>query len=213
MKKLVAIVLSLMMVCTSVVVFTAADNNGFVASPSLNDAPQMTYTGGKDDAKLVITAYKDRATLPEADRTALETAYKDVVNAANVTDLNEALAKFAKKKKIAPEELAVSDLFDISCTVENSGKISVKLTSENLHNFVALLRYTDNGWELVKGTKLSKDGKTLSFKTDEFCPFAFVVFTGEKMPKGCGSSLSAPVITVVTVALAGAVLSRRKEND
>ena len=183
MKKVLSVVLALIM-CLALTMSAAAAPGNFVSSPSGNSAPQLIEGVNEDEdceAKLVITPYSERDTLPAEKRELMEKVYDIIVDAEHVGELNSAVENLAEKKGVPVESLAVSDLFDISyynCTDhEEHGFFRIKFKTETLKNFVGLFHYNGNKWELVEGAKV-EDNVYLTFKVDEFSPFAIVVNTG-----------------------------------
>lgn len=186
MKKLFligAVVIVVMTMCVS----AFANPGSFVASPSLNPAPELVEgtNESKDcEAEIVITAYGNRDQLATDARQAIEGAYADIVGAVDITTLNVDLAAVAEKLGVDASTLAVSDLFDISATNcnkshEKHGKFDITLKSETLDNFVCLLHFHNGEWHIVDGAEVTNNGEHLEFEADEFSPFAIVVSTEE----------------------------------
>lgn len=191
MKRLMVIVLAIVMsalMCVSV----CAATNAFVSSPSVKDAPELVSgTNESEDcvAELIITAYGDRHELPEETRLKIEQAYAQILGAQDLSSLNARIAEIARDKGVAPTDLAVSDLFDISPThcdghIEH-GHFDITLKADALKNFVCLLHYYDNEWHIIENAEVTHNGDHLEFDEDKFSPFAIVVNTGD---------VSAPVI-------------------
>ncbi len=211
MKKVLVLCLTAVMIA-SMCVCAFADTGLFVKSPSVNKAPTLEkFEALSDDcvAKVVVTAYADRATLSADKKDALEDIYEAV--AAGKTDaLKDVFAKLSADKKVDAKNLAIADLFDISsigCTdhAAHNG-FSIELSVDTAKNFVGLLHCKDGKWEVVDA-KLS--GTTLSFTVDSLSPFAIVV-DSSKLPSDTGDNssialwvmvLSASALAVVLVAL------------
>lgn len=218
MKKILAICLALVMVFSLGITAFAAPN-GFVSSPSENQAPEVdSFVPSDEDceAEIVITAYADRAELPEELRELLEEAYTEVTEAEDLTTLSEALKKLADKKGIKAENLLVSDLFDIyaeGCDNHDEHKeFVVTLKADTLKNFVGLLHKKDNGsWELINDAKVIKDGTALKFTVDSFSPFAIVVNKGVTSPQTSDNNIVFAVVALAFVsALAIIVISKKR---
>lgn len=181
MKKFLACCLALIMVFTfSVTVFAAPGS--FVQSPSRNDGPILVESENESEectAKLVVTPYKDRKTLPEKALNEIEEVYKVIVKCKDLTTLNAAFASFVADKGLKAINLAVSDLFDVSyynCDVhEPHGSFRIKLSANTLNRFVGLLHYKDGEWEFVENAHVLPDGETLEFSIKDLSPFAIVV--------------------------------------
>lgn len=183
MKKVLSVLLvALMVVSMNISVF--AKPGEFVQSPSKNPAPEIVegMPGSIEClAQLVITSYLDRFNLPDALRLLLEKAYREIANSKNIAELCIGLKDIAKKLGIPELNLAVSDLFDlrhIGCdNHEDHGYFDIVLKAETLNNFVSLIHYTTDGWEVIENARVEKvDGEWhLYFSVDDFSPFAIVV--------------------------------------
>ena len=157
---------------------------GFISSPSGNKTPEIlefTMDGEDCSAQLKITPFSQKETLPEVDGKNLEDAYNDIISAPNITVLTPELKDLADDLGLPGQNLAVSDLFDISlddCTHTENGhsNFSIKLNAETLENFVGLMYKHDGEWKVVGDAKVTGDDKdTLTFSTDEISPFAIIV--------------------------------------
>lgn len=184
MKKLFAIVLTLLIAAGACA--TVFATGGFVSSPSNNQAPVVVDFKTDLDgcpAVIVCTAYADREELKEDTRAKLEDAYETIVNTVNLGVLNEDLEDVAAKLGAKVENLAVSDMFDISavgCDLhENHGRFEVTLKPTSLKNFVALIHYYKGEWRIIEDVEFDEEGN-LVFEEDEFSPFAIVVDVGEE---------------------------------
>lgn len=206
MKKALSVVVALIM-CLALTMSAAAAPGSFVSSPSGNPAPELIEGVNEDEnceAKNVITPYSERDKLSDEKREFMEKVYDQIVESANVGELNKDIENLAKEKGIAVENLAVSDLFDISyynCeNHEEHSYFKIKFKAETLKNFVGLLHYTGDKWELIEGTQVD-DGIYLTFKVDSLSPFAIVVNTGvDAGDNQTGQSF--PWIYVVLMAVA-----------
>ena len=220
MKKVLACILSLILVVALSVSVMAT---GFVKSPVLNDAPKIKdfeteedHTCGYD---LAITPYEDRADLAAEAKQEIEKAYEDIKANADLTKMVADLAKVAEDKKIEKENLAVSQLFDISeeeCAEHaDHGTVTIHLTAD-LKNFVALLHKTDAGWVVVNSAQVV-DAETIKFSVDELSPFAIVVdATAEKnVSTGDNANLALYIalMSVSAVALVVVVVLMKKKSN
>ena len=185
MKKALSVVLALVL-CLTFTMSAAAAPGVFLSSPSGNPAPQLIEGVNEDEdceAKIVITPYSERDTLPAEKRELMEKVYDMILDAEHIGELNSAIEALAKKKGIPVESLAVSDLFDVSyyncadADHEEHGYFRIKFKADTLKNFVGLLHYTGNKWELVEGAKV-EGNVYLTFRVDDLSPFAIVVNTG-----------------------------------
>jgi hypothetical protein len=221
MKKVLACILSLILVVALSVSVMAT---GFVKSPVLNDAPEIKdfetevdHTCGYD---LAITPYEDRADLADEAQQEIEKAYEDIKANADLTKMVADLAKVAEDKKIEKENLAVSQLFDISeedCAshTDGHGTVTIHLTAD-LKNFVALLHKTDAGWVVVNSAKVT-GADTVSFSVDELSPFAIVVDATEEKNVSTGDNanlaLYISLMAVSAVALVVVLVVMKKKSN
>lgn len=220
MKKVLACILSLILVVALSVSVMAT---GFVKSPVLNDAPEIKdfetevdHTCGYD---LAITPYEDRADLADEAKQEIETAYEDIKANADLTKMVADLAKVAEDKKIEKENLAVSQLFDISeeeCAEHaDHGVVTIHLTAD-LKNFVALLHKTDAGWVVVNSAQVV-DAETIKFSVDELSPFAIVVDATEEKNVSTGDNanlaLYISLMAVSAVALVVVLVVMKKKSN
>ena len=214
MKKLVALFLAVVLVCSFGFNTLAA---GFVESPSNNDAPILVESETSNEtegctAKIIITPYSDRHELSAQEKAWIEEAYKQISEAVDIANLTSELKDYCNKNGIDTKNLAVSDLFDITyenCTEhegEDHGYFTITFKAETLANFVAFLHYKHNEWDMVEDAKVSADGTKLTFKVKDFSPFAIVVDTskgGDKPTTGDSFNLNlwAAVLALSTVSL------------
>lgn len=223
MKKLLVICFAVLMV-VSMSITAFAENGGFVVSPSTNPAPEVeTFEPSSDacTADLIVTPYSKRDTLPDKERTMLEKAYGEVMNASDLTTLCAELASLAKSKNILGKDLAVSDLFDVrmeGCETDHAlhGSFKIVLKAETLNGFVCLLHMKEDGsWEVIKNAKVT-NGNLLSFSANEFSPFAIVVDSSKQGPDKTGDEtmigLYIAVMAVSAVAIVILVAKSKKQR-
>ena len=216
MKKLVALILSVVMVLSMTVAASAA----FVASPSANKAPVVEEVkGGDKDLVIEITAFKDREKLDAEGKAAIEDSYNDIKNAPDVTSLVASIKDVADKAGAKVADLKVADLFDVSAVDGKiEGNVTFVLSADTLKNFVALLHDKDGKWEVVEGAKV--EGNKLTFSVDSLSPFAIVVNNVEdKDSPATGNPVDYGMIFVVfAVVFGGAAAlciakSKKRVND
>ena len=211
MKKLIILLIVVAVACVMGISAFAAPG-GFVESPSNNLAPSLVSSSSPDhpcEDPLIITAYADRGTLPEAVRTAIEKAYSEIKSAKNLALLCEALKDYANERGISTAGLAVSDLFDISDTHGHvEAQFDIVFKAETLENFVALLHYVDGEWVIVENATVSdvEGEKHLTFSVDSLSPFAIVIDTGATPPREDNSALIA-ILAVIAIAEAAALVA------
>ena len=188
MKKILAFVISVLLVASLTVACFAAPDD-FVSSPTGKDAPTLieaVVDAEECEAEILICSYTDRATLPEEAIAILETAYSSIVEADSFSETSKDLVKWAEKRGIAEEKLAVSDIFDIyyaHCDSHDAHKgITITLTPRVAENFVGILHYFDGQWSFVEDFHFEENGVDLTFKVDSLSPFAIVVHDGSAVP-------------------------------
>lgn len=218
MKKLLAIGLIIMIALTfSVTVF--ADPGAFITSPSYNGAPILVDNQNPDDCEAIITitSYANRHTLPDDVRLMLEQAYSDIASGTDLTKLNSKLAELAEQLGISVQDLAVSELFDISysnCDHHGGHDIDMTIQPITLGNFVALLHYNGTEWELIENAKVDENGFHLTFSIDNFSPFAIVVNTGDApaLVEEEGNDLWVHAVIIGTSSLAMGITAFKNRN-
>ncbi|MBQ0110401.1 MAG: hypothetical protein KBS41_00530 [Oscillospiraceae bacterium] len=203
MKKIVAIVLSVaLMLSLSAVAFADV----FVGSPSNTNVPKLVdykSSNPKWDGKVVITGYGDRKNLTPEKQKAIEEAYDQAKDAKDITDLSPELKKIAENNNIKPENLLISDLFDLSYIngqVTDHGVFTIKLDPATKQKFVALMQFDGNEWKIVDSAKL--DGEILTFTAEELNEFAIVV-NGGVSPKTAQNDVTLLYVAIL-MAVAGA---------
>ena len=179
MKKLFAILLAVVMVCSlSVTVFAAG---AFIESPSFFEVPIIVdFENASHDcpARLIITAYSMRDELSAEKKTELIAAYDQISSIKDVTTLNAEFKAATEKMGLVPGQLVVSDLFGISyvdCEIhsEHNG-FTITLQPENLKDFVGLLHMNNGSWEYVSNAEVVDGGKNIKFYVDDLSPFAII---------------------------------------
>ena len=218
MKKLLAIGLIIMIAMTfSVTVF--ADPGAFVNSPSYNGAPVLVdYETPEDcDAVVTITSYANRHTLPDDTRLMIEQAYSDIASGTDLTKLNNKLAELAENLGISVEDLAVSELFDLSmtgCDHHDGHDLDIVIQPITLGNFVSLLHYNGTEWELIENAEVHENGFHLTFSIDDFSPFAIVVNTGDAPApvEEEGNDLWVHAVIIGTSSLAMGITAFKNRN-
>ena len=229
MKKVMAICLTLVMVMSLGIAAFAAPGS-FISSPSMNKAPILIgYENESSDctAKLILTAYADRKTLPENLCAMIEKAYDMIVGTDDLSTLNSGVADLAKDAGVKVTALSVSDLFDlryVDCSNHDlHGSFLIVIESETLENFVCLLHYYNGEWSIVDSAKVTNNGKYLEFTAKEFSPFAIVVktdaenvtppYTGDNSAIFICSVVMAISVTTIVVLLATSKKRTRKAKE
>ncbi len=181
MKKVLAIVLALVMV-TSLSITTFA-KGGFIVSPSNNDGPTLEdFKNESEDCTgvIVVTPYHDRDNLDPTAKDLIEDAYDRIKGTDDLTNLTDELEDVAKKNNVDPDNLGVSNLFDVSyegCTDHNShGPFTITISDDTAENFIALMQWNGTSWTIIKNVVIT--GNKLTFTSDQFGPYAIVTATG-----------------------------------
>ena len=221
MKKILAVCLALVMVASAA--FLAFAQGGFVSSPSGNPAPlivEVVYEDGSCKPRLVVTPYSEHESLDEKREEDINDAYDEIAANEDLTNLTEALSAVAAEKGIPVEDLAVSDLFDVTCyhngDHEYCGTITITLSAETIKNFVALLhRNSDGSWNVVPNVIVNQASNTIQFSAVDFSPFAVVVDTSAENLPNTGEALYIPAIAmfVSAIALVFVLVNLRKNKQ
>lgn len=221
MKKALAICLALVIVVSAAMMVFAAPG-GFVSSPSGNKAPviiTVSYEEGSCEPKIVVTPYSERESLENEKEEDMNEAYDEIAANKDLSALCSELSSIAESKNIPVSDLAVSDLFDVSAYHNGDhdycGSITVKVSTETLRNFVALLhRDVDGTWEVVPNVIVDAEEGTLTFSADEFSPYAIVVNADAEDIPYTGANIYAPAIAmfVSAVSLVFVLFSMKKKQ-
>lgn len=187
MKKVLIFCL-VMVLAFSMSLTVVADDGGFVSSPTGKAAPILVEAKSESEdceASLNITSYTDRAQLPEENRKAIEDAYAQIKATYDLSRLNVKLSQLALELGVPVSDLAVSDLFDISCEKDTDhddhGKFQIKLKTESAQNFVCLLHYINDEWVIIENADADENGRHITFSEADFSPFAIVVYDGNRI--------------------------------
>ncbi len=222
MKKILAFCLALIMAFVLGVTAFATPGN-FVQSPSRNEGPELVEGENESEdctAELIVTPYKERDTLPAKALEDIEKVYKIIASGTDLTSLNSAFAAYVAGKGLREANLAVSDLFDVSCygcdSHDHHGLFRIRLTADTLERFVGLLHYNDSEWEFVANAHVLSDGETLEFSIKDLSPFAVVVEKeagSVNLPDTGDVSFVLPIIMFVSsVALIVVCVSIKKKT-
>ena len=162
---------------------------------------ELSYKAGDGcEVEIILTPYSKKSTIASPyenkdskDRATesiseIDIAWSQVYAADKVVDYAPVMKKEVKKLGIDEDDLVTKDLFDVTVYVNENGThtqeynhyriYNLKLTTEALKNFVALLHYNakDNKWELVSNARVTGDAKdTLTFSYGSASPFAIIV--------------------------------------
>lgn len=208
MKKTLAIILMIVMVCAMTISVGAAPGS-FIQSPSFNKTPIIVDFECSDPdwkGEIYITSYGDRNVLDLLDREKLENAYNSIRDALGVTTLVPDITDIATNMGVSSDNLGISDLFHIGITDSTDGKFKIKLDSETIKNFVGLIYYENGEWHIVEDATIEDD--LLVFSTDLPRAFAIVVDVDSSVIDApvTGDVLSWILVSVMVASAAGIVV-------
>ncbi len=220
MKKVLAIILAVILVASTAVVAYA--RGGFVSSPSGKPAPviiTIEFEDGSCKPEIVITPYSEIDELIEKKKQDMKAAYDEIAANTDLTKICAELRAVAEALKVKIENLAISDLFDLSAyhkiPHDYCGSIKITLSAETIKNFVALIhRKADGTWENIQDVVVNEAENSITFSARDFSPFAVVVDTSSDIPD-TGDFLIIPAATMVisAVSLAGILISLKKKKQ
>ena len=208
MKKMFAIILTLVMVCVMTLSVSAASAN-FLQSPSINKTPIIVDFECSDpnwQGEIYITSFGDRNVLDLVDREKLEDAYNSIRDAVNIETLIPDIKDIAANLNVSPENLAISDLFHIGISDSTDGKFKITLDSETIKNFVGLVYFEDGKWHVLENATI--ENEYLVFSTDLPRAFAIVVDVDNSVidVPVTGDALSWVLAGVIVASASGIVI-------
>lgn len=211
MKKIFVLCLTVIMLA-SLSVTAFATGNDFVSSPSGNPAPVIvSFEAGTDGckAKPEITPYSERDSLGDKEKESIEKAFRQIAGEEDDKGLSGLFKKIAERNRLSRKDLAVSDLFDIGykdCaehkTAGHKG-LTITLEAETLKNILGLLYFDGSQWKEIEILEHDADAGTITFYTEDFGTFAFVV--NKYLPPYTGDN-SVTNILVIVAALSALTL-------
>ena len=214
MKKILVVCMFVALAMALSLSVAANSAGGFVSSPSGNDAPVLDDFKPETpcEVEVLITSYSDRNTLPEEKREDMEQAYAEIAAGTPLTEMLPALGEQAAAENIPAENLAVSELFDLSfvdCEIHEGHIIEITIQPQTLDNFVGLMYLEDDEWKLVDPATVAINGKLLTFTTDADVPYAIVVNTQATAPaeEADGNDLWVHAVIISTSATAMGIVA------
>lgn len=223
MKKTFALIVTVILMLSACIPAFAV-NGSFTGSPTNNTDPvlvEVSSTVSGFNGTLVLTSYKNRNNLTAAQKTQMETSYKQISEATTLTAIVPEIKTVAADAKVEVKDLAVSDLFFAhaeNTSAEESGKYTITMKCDNLSKFVSLLCFDGENWTVVEGAKVDGNGN-LVFTTDKLGTFATVVSTegsgavkpqtGEQFPWGYVVAAGVSAIALLALGIV-AVKSKKK---
>ena len=203
MKKMAAFLLTAALVLGSSMSVMAADFTPSVTQKAAPGVKTMKMADGTEvygifkdkDGKeiaglkkedIIITPVSKRDSAPEDIKKLLDDAYTDIQNAEKTTDLYAQMADVLKAagSEATPDDLVVSDLFDVSFSDNYGGYMDTEGNTLTLtfdakktpgQTLVVLTRCDGKNWEPVdpKNVTINADG-TVTITFEKFCPVAFL---------------------------------------
>lgn len=221
MKKIACIILSVCLLMSLGLVVSA--DSSFIASPSNIPAPTIVeFTpvieegvdpGIYEGVTLAVTAYSDRASLPEKQAEEIQVAMEEIQKEEDLTVLVPELVEIVEELKVPAKNLAISDFFDISAVDKNGasfqGTFNIAIEVEMAEKFVALLHCKDGVWEAVKSAKITGNNQ-LTFSASDFSPFAVVV--NNEAPATTNWLIIALLVLLVLIIVVIAVQAIRRSK-
>jgi len=219
MKRLLTLLTCVVLVCAFTLGVAASS---FTPSVSSKPAPEVTTaTDANGNAVTVkVTAVAKKNKLSSAAKEALETAYKELksTSISKIVPNNGVQTVLDKAySNVDAKDMVVSDIMDISCKGA-TGKVTVTVDlGVKKKAAVVTLHKGSNGWEALE-TKNNGNG-TVTFTTDSFSPFAFLVSKGsvstvKTSPEtGLSANIALPVAAVACFAAAGTCINVGKKRD
>ena len=210
MKKIVSLFIAVVMILSmSVATFAASED--FLGSPSKKPAPELVDYEHEDPdctGDLNIVSYGDRNDLTDEQKNEFENAYDSIVDAKDLSDLNN---------KLTDDNIAVGDLFGFTHTEDaihdSHGNTSVDIKIDNADKFHSLIAFDGEKWVIVDA-KLSGDILSFTYKFGDFTAFAIVVSTGDAPQTG--DTFSWVYVALMVASATGFVavcISMRKKKD
>ena len=189
MKKLTAILMSVMMFVVMAIPAFAVNGEGFTSSVTAKPAPGLVADGevigyvvdengdvieGIAEGGVIISALADKDTLPEELKNALEDVYNKIQNGEMEfpQELIDALGGTPVGKDLFDVTIA-SD--DIQAYLDEGNSLKLTLdTNFPAGTVVMVASYVDGQWHLASECVVNEDG-TVTFVMDKFCPVAVFV--------------------------------------
>lgn len=208
MKKLFAIVLATMMICSLSMSVCAAPGS-FIESPSFNKNPELIDFDCSDSTwqgQIFITSYGDRNTLEPAEREKFEAAYESIRNSTGIATLVPDIVDVSAALNVSTDNLGVSDLFYIGITESTDGSFNLKVDTDTLNNFVGLIYYEDGKWYLAEDAEIV--GGHLTFTATLPKAYAVVVDVDNSVIDApiTGDIISWVLMAAVVASAAGIVI-------
>lgn len=217
MKKILAVTFVLLLVAGSTL-SVLATNGAFVNSPSGQQAPILIEAENASEdcvAVVTVTSFADRETLDEPTQNKLDDAYNVIATTEDLGTLSEDIQERADDLGIDSKDLVISDLFDVSYSDCESHEVHLSFTitikPASVENFVAVLHYLDDEWEVIDGVV---EGDEITFVADSLSPFAIMSYAenADVQPKAVICPWLLALLLLLLIALLIAWLVSKKKN-
>ena len=201
-KRILALVLTAVMVCALPVVAGAA----LVPSASVATAPSVSGAVSSDGTKIpstdiTVTAVQNVDDLPAAAAEQLKKAHEEINSAKNVADflskfkLADAVKEVLSKVSAAIEDLRVHSMFDVSASgtaaeiLAEKGSVDISFSIPGVRSGdpVVALHRGESDWD-VRPCTVANGKVTVTF--DSLSPVVFLVDGATTAPTGAGSVTS-----------------------
>lgn len=229
MKKLLITLLSSILLITGMI--SPVFSDAFVPSIGVREDVELISDSiiiEPDDCvyELIVTSYIDKDTIEsDESKQQIQEAYEMILEAEDVSDLDEDIIEIAHNLGAETEDLVVRDLFDVTMyhreeSEHHSEAVHIKnvaftIKAQDLDNFVCLLVYHDGKWDVVKNVEVIKDENLLNVLTEELSPFALIVATDYKYvatAHGCIWHLFIIITMIITFVLTNSIRRRDAET-
>ena len=219
MKKAIALIMTMMLLCSTVVIASAAPSIKVETAPEVSAVESSGET--KIDAKdLTVVAAKDAAGNKDVAAAKQEiTAAKDVaefLKTAGIDKKVEEALKTAPNNKVEAKDLTVHSLFDVQVTgsvqaaIDNGEKVTISFSVPEIksNQTVVVLHKAASGWEVVPSAV--EDG-VVKATFESFSPVAILVDTVVSPQTGVANYEGVLAVgALVCVIALGYCLKRRK---
>ena len=212
MKKLVSLLLVVLMLAALTVPAMAAGS--FVNSATNNGT--LTIEEGElidplDGCKLMLTMYRNRASLGVTQRATAESAFAILSNAKKASDIDANMAKLE-----GANDFVCMEVFILSCDKGHTGHKELTLTMKYgaLANFACLMTYEGAEWDLVSDAKVN--GNKLTFTGDPSATYAIFLKNLSPATGDHSNVVTYAIVGVaaaVAIAVCGVVLTKKSRRS
>lgn len=215
MKKIIVLLMVTLIILTMQIMPLAKGK--FIESPSVNSAPELVEFDCEPhdcEVGVTITPYSLRDTLSDEGQDDMEKAFSDILNKDNSSKFMDVVEEIANKASVPVEQVAVSDLFDITLNdcdaheYDEHGKFLITLKSDTFGKLAGVAYFWEGEWRAAEA-ELDETGKLLTIHSEHLCPFAILVDAGVTPPATSDNSniylwvmlMSASALAIILLAL------------